>query len=70
MSTIFTVALLVFVAISVVWSVFVRKLLKTRIKSILVIASVLVALIGTIIIKDSVLDPAFAEGTLLPMLLP
>lgn len=70
MDTIFALVLLAFVAISVVWSVFVRKLLKTRLKSILVIASVVVALIGTIAVKEFVLDPAFAEGTLLPMLLP
>ena len=68
MGTIFAVVLLLFVAISVVWSVFVRKLAKTRIKSIFVIASLAVALIGTIALKDFVLDAAFVEGTLLPML--
>ncbi len=70
MGTIFAAVLLVFVAICVLWSVFVRKLVKTRLKSILVIACVLVALIGTIAAKDTVLDPAFVEGTLLPMLEP
>ena len=70
MDTIFALVLLAFVVISVVWSVFVRKLLKTRLKSILVIASVVVALIGTIAAKEFVLDPAFAQGTLLPFLLP
>ena len=68
MGIIFAAVLLVFVAICVLWSVFVRKLVKTRLKSILVIACVVVALIGTIAIKDLVLDPAFVEGTLLPML--
>ena len=68
MGTIFAVVLLVFVAISVLWSVFVRKLVKTRLKSILVIACVVVALIATIAVKETVLDPAFAEGTLIPMI--
>ena len=67
MGTIFTAVLLLFVAVSVLWSVFVRKLVKTRIKSIFVIASVVLALIGTVAVKNFVLDPAFAQDTLLPM---
>lgn len=67
MGTIFTAVLLLFVAISVVWSVFVRKLIKTRIRSISVIACVVLALIGTVAVKDFVLDPNFIKGTLLPM---
>ncbi len=70
MGTIFAALLLLFVAISVVWSVFVRKLVKTRLKSILVIACVVLALIGTIVVKNFVLDPAFTEGTLLPWVAP
>ena len=68
MDMIFALALLLIVAISVVWSVFVRKLAKTRIKSICVIASVLMALIGTIVIKTFVIDPNFVKGTLLPLI--
>ena len=67
MDLIFSALLLLFVAISVVWSVFVRKLVKTRIKSIFVIVCVVLALVGTVGIKNFVLDPAFAEGTLLPL---
>ena len=67
MDMIFSLVLLLFVAISVVWSVFVRKLAKTRIRSICAIASVLLALIGTIVIKSTVIDPSFVKGTLLPM---
>ncbi len=70
MGTIFTAVLLLFVAISVVWSVFVRKLIKTRIRSISVIVCVALALIGTVVIKNSVLDPAFVKETLLPMISP
>ena len=68
MDMIFSLALLLIVAISVVWSVFVRKLARTRIKSICVIASVLAALIGTIVLKTVVIDPAFVKGTLLPLI--
>ena len=67
MGTIFTAVLLLFVAISVVWSVFVRKLIKTRIRSISVIACVVVALIGTITIKDLVLNITFIKETVLPL---
>ena len=67
MDMIFALVLLLFVAISVVWSVFVRKLAKTRIQSICAIASVLIALIGTIVLKSVVIDPSFIKGTLLPM---
>ncbi|MBE6698793.1 MAG: hypothetical protein E7584_00915 [Ruminococcaceae bacterium] len=68
MDIIFALALLLIVALSVVWSVFVRKLAKTRIKSICVIASVLLALIGTIVVKTVVIDPNFVKGTLLPVI--
>ena len=68
MDIIFALALLLIVAVSVVWSVFVRKLAKTRIKSICVIASVLLALIGTIVVKTVVIDPNFVKGTLLPVI--
>ena len=68
MDMIFSLALLLIVAISVVWSVFVRKLARTRIKSICVIASVLAALIGTIVLKTFVIDPNFVKGTLLPLI--
>ena len=64
MDLIFALVLLLIVAISVVWSVFVRKLAKTRIRSISVIACVLLALIGTFVIKSVVLDPAFAKDLL------
>ena len=67
MDMIFSLVLLLFVAISVVWSVFVRKLAKTRIQSICAIASVLIALIGTIVLKSVVIDPNFIKGTVLPM---
>ncbi len=70
MGTIFAAALLIFVAVCVLWSVFVRKLVKARIKSILVIACVAVALLGTIAVKDYVLNAAFVEGTLLPIVQP
>ena len=68
MGTIFTALLLVFVAVNVLWSVFVRKLVKTRIRSISVIICVALALFGTIFAKDFVLDPNFVEGTLLPLI--
>lgn len=68
MGTIFTAVLLLFVAISVVWSVFVRKLIKTRIRSISVIVCVVLALVGTVAIKDFVLNPNFVSETLLPAL--
>ena len=55
MDMIFALVLLLFVAVSVVWSVFVRKLAKTRIQSICAIASVLIALIGTIVLKSVVI---------------
>ncbi len=70
MDIIFAAVLLLFVAISVVWSVFVRKLVKTRIRSIFVIACVVLALVGTIVIKNLVLDPTFVNGTLLPIVEP
>lgn len=67
MGTVFTLVLLACVALNVVWSVSVRKLAKTRIASILSIVSVVVALIGTVTVKNSLTDPAFFEGTLLPL---
>ena len=70
MGIIFAAVLFLFVAISVVWSVFVRKMVKTRIKSIFVIASVILALIGTVVVKNTVLDSAFIDGTLMPLLAP
>ena len=70
MGTIFAIVLLVFVAICALWAVFVRKLVKTRLKSILVIVCVVLALVSTVAVKDFVLDPAFAEETLLPEVLP
>ena len=70
MGVIFAAVLLLFVAISVVWSVFVRKLVKTRIKSIFVIACVILALVGTIVIKNSVLDAAFINEGLIPAVAP
>ena len=68
MGTIFTAVLLLFIVISVLWSVFVRKLIKTRVRSISVIACFVLALVGTIAIKNFVLDPAFIKDTVLPML--
>ena len=68
MGVIFTAVLLLFVAISVVWSVFVRKLIKTRIRSISIIVCIVLALVGTVAIRDFVLNPDFITGTLLPML--
>ena len=68
MGTIFTAVLLLFIVISVLWSVFVRKLIKTRIRSISVIACFVLALVGTIAIKNFVLDPSFIKDTILPML--
>ena len=68
MDMIFAGALLLIVAISVLWSVFIRKLAKTRIKSICVIASVVLALVGTIVFKSIVIDPNFGKGTLLPLI--
>ena len=51
MGTLFTFVLLLLVACSVLWSVFVRKLVKTRIRSISVIACVVLAFVGTVIFK-------------------
>ena len=68
MGVLFTIVLLACVAANVVWSVFVRKLAKTRIVSICTIASVLLAFFGTLLAKTYVTDPAFFEGTLLPIL--
>ena len=66
MDMIFAGALLLIVAISVLWSVFIRKLAKTRIKSICVIASMVLALVGTIVLKSIVIEPDFVKGILLP----
>ena len=68
MDMIFAIALLLIVAVSVVWSVFIRKLAKTRIKSICVIACVLLALIGTMVAKSIVVDPTFVKETVIPMI--
>ena len=68
MGTIFTIVLLACVAAHVVWSVFVRKLNKTRFASICSIISLVGAFIGTVIAKDTVTDPAFFEDTLLPLI--
>ena len=67
MGTVFTLVLLACVALNVVWSVSVRKLAKTRIASICSIISVVIAFIGTLSVKNSLTDPAFFEGTLLPL---
>ncbi len=66
MGIIFAAVLLFFVALSVLWSVFVRKLIKTRIKSICKIVCLVLAIIGTVAAKDFVLDQAFIKDTLLP----
>lgn len=66
MGIIFAAVLLFFVALSVLWSVFVRKLVKTRIKSICKIVCLVLAIIGTVAAKDFVLDQAFIKDTLLP----
>ena len=68
MGTIFTIVLFLFVACSVLWSMFVRKLVKTRIKSISRILCVVLAFVGTMIAKNAVSGPEFANGTLLPAL--
>ena len=68
MGIIFTIVLLLFVACSVLWSVFVRKLVKTRIKSISRILCVVLAFVGTMIVKGALTGPDFAKGTLLPLL--
>ena len=67
MGTIFTIALLLFVAVNVWWSVYVRKLVKTRIRSISVIACIVLAFIGTVVLKDVVLNPSFFKETIFPM---
>lgn len=68
MGIIFTIVLFLFVACSVLWSMFVRKLVKTRIKSISRILCVVLAFVGTMIAKNAVSGPEFANGTLLPAL--
>lgn len=68
MGTLFTFVLLLLVACSVLWSVFVRKLVKTRIRSISVIACVVLAFVGTVIFKQTVLDPGFVKETILPLI--
>ena len=67
MGTLFTFVLLLFVSASVLWSVFVRKLVKTRIRSISVIACVVLAFVGTVIFKQTVLNPSFVQETILPL---
>ena len=67
MGTLFTFVLLLFVSVSVLWSVFVRKLVKTRIRSISVIACVVLAFVGTVIFKQTVLNPSFVQETILPL---
>ena len=68
MGIILTVVLLLFVALSVLWSVAVRKLVKTRIKSISRILCVVLAFVGTLIVKDAIAGPKFLNGVLFPML--
>ena len=68
MGIILTVVLLLFVAFSVLWSVFVRKLAKTRIKSISRILCVVLAFVGTLIVKDTITSQDFLIGTVFPAL--
>jgi hypothetical protein len=68
MGTIFTIVLFLCVACSVLWSMFVRKLVKTRIKSISRILCVVLAFVGALIAKDAVTDAGFINGNLLPAL--
>ena len=68
MGTIFTIVLLLFVALSVLWSVTVRRLVKTRIKSISRIVCVVLAFVGTLIAKNVVTGPSFFNKVLLPLI--
>ncbi|MBQ3014497.1 MAG: hypothetical protein IJD75_05120 [Clostridia bacterium] len=68
MGTILTVVLLLFVVLSVLWSVTVRKLAKTRIKSISRILCVVLAFVGTLIVKDTITSQDFLTGTVFPAL--
>ena len=68
MGILFTLVLLACVAGGVVWSVFIRKLPKTRIASICSIASVVIAFAATLILKDIVTDPNFFTNTIMPWL--
>lgn len=67
MGALFTIVLLACVAAYVLWSVMVRKFVKTRFASICSIFCVIGAFIVTVIAKDYVTDPAFFERTLLPL---
>ena len=66
MGIVFTIVLLALVALNVLRSVYFRKLFKTRVASICSIASVLLALIGTLIFKSVAANPNFLKNTLLP----
>ena len=68
MGILFTLVLLACVAGGVVWSVFMRKLPKTRIASICSIASIVIAVAATLIVKDVVTDPKFFTDTIMPAL--
>ena len=67
MSIILSFLLLAIMGITVVWSVFKRKLFKSRLQGICAVASFIVAIIGMAIVQEKLLDPAFFNGTVLPL---
>ncbi len=67
-STILTIAIIAYLAISFLWALFVRRLHKTRVRVIGIAVSFVLAVVGTIFVKGYVLDDAFISGTLLPWL--
>ncbi len=68
MSIIFTILVLLGIAINVVWAVFMRKLVKSRIRGICTLASFLIALIAALAFSGTATDPVFINETVMPML--
>lgn len=62
------VVILVYLAASVAWSVFLRRFRKTRVRFFGVLASFVLSLVGAIITKSVLSGSDFAQGTLLPLI--
>lgn len=68
MGIIFSILVLLGLGLSIAWSAMGRKLVKSRIRGICVIASFLIALIGALAFQGTITDPAFINDTLMPMI--
>ncbi len=61
-SILLTIALLVFLAAGIVWSIFLRRMRKTRVRCIGIVASLILSIILTIVLRSTV----FSADTILP----